>query len=119
MHKHTHILHRLEEANICVPFLLQYQWSILDELMLGLEGVLSKFADDTKLGGVVDSDEGGKALQRDRDRLESWAITNHMKFNNSKCQILHLGWGYPGYTYRLGDETLDSSPAERDLRGCG
>uniref|UniRef100_A0A8B9BVC7 Reverse transcriptase domain-containing protein n=1 Tax=Anser brachyrhynchus TaxID=132585 RepID=A0A8B9BVC7_9AVES len=86
----------------------------INDLDVGLEGVLSKFA-DTKLGGVVDSDEGGKTFQRDLDRLESWAITNHMKFNKGKCRVLHLGRDHPGYTYRLGDETLESSPAERDL----
>ena len=76
---------------------------------------MSKFADDTKLGGAVDSIEGGEALQRDLDRLENWAITNRMKFNKGKCQILHLGRGNPGYTYRLGNETLETSHAERDL----
>ncbi|GAB0203881.1 hypothetical protein GRJ2_002853700 [Grus japonensis] len=81
----------------------------------GLEGVVSKFADDTKLGGAVDSVEGGEALQRDLDRLENWAITNRMRFNKGKCRILHLGRGNPGYTYRLGDEMLETSQAERDL----
>ena len=63
----------------------------------------------------MDSLEGREALQRDLDRLESWAITNCMKFNNSKCQILHLGQGNPAYTYKLGDKKLESSPAEKDL----
>ena len=38
-----------------------------------------------------------------------------MKFNKCKCQILHLGHSNPGYTYRLGNERLESSSAERDL----
>ena len=63
----------------------------------------------------MDSLECKEALQRDLDRLEGWTITNHMKFNKSKCKILHLGWGNPGYTYKLRDERLESSPAERDL----
>ena len=54
-------------------------------------------------------------MLRDLDELVSWAVTNHMKFNKSKCWILHLGRDSPGYTYRLGGEALESRSAEMDL----
>jgi len=38
-----------------------------------------------------------------------------MKFNKSKCWVFHLGWDNLGYTYKLGDERLESSPVERGL----
>jgi len=75
-----------------------------------------------KLGGAVDSIKGREAIQRHLDKLESWAITNCMKFNKSKCQILHLGRGNLVYVCRLGDEMdemLEGSPVERDLGGLG
>lgn len=51
-----------------------------------------------------------EGLQRDLDELEGWALTSHVKFNKCECQILNLGWGSPGYLYRVGNETLKSSP---------
>jgi len=40
---------------------------------------------------------------------------NITRFNETKCKVLHPGQGSPLYQYRLGDEGMESSPAERDL----
>jgi len=59
--------------------------------------------------------EGKDAFHRDLDRLESWACANLMKFNKSKCKVLHLGQGNTKYRYRMGGEWIERSPEEKDL----
>ncbi|CAM4544961.1 unnamed protein product [Lepidochelys olivacea] len=57
----------------------------INDLDDGMNCTLSKFADDTKLGGEVDMMVGRDRVQS--EKLEEWAKRNLMRFNKNKCSL--------------------------------
>ena len=78
--------------------------------------ILSLFADDTKWGRCVDTQDGREKFQEGINRLELWSRTWQMQFNTSKCKVMHLGRrGNPGHVYMMGESMLENSSAEKDI----
>lgn len=58
---------------------------LINDLDYGTVCTLSRFADDTKLGGVAGTPEGPGATQGVPDRLEQWAGRSLMQFHKDEC----------------------------------
>ena len=74
-----------------------------------------KFGDDSLLYGAIHSATDVLTLQRDLDRLVSWAQTGQMQFKLSKCYILKVHRSLSAITHqdtRLGQtrEAVDHQP---------
>ena len=49
---------------------------------------LSSFADDTRIGNMITSDEDVRRLQADLESIYQWSINNNMSFNSNKFELL-------------------------------
>ncbi|KAJ7412631.1 hypothetical protein BTVI_45898 [Pitangus sulphuratus] len=101
-HHTCHIQQGNSEQRLCCARVEDERWG---------RGLLSKFTDDTKLGGVACTPEGCAALQKDLDRLERSAKQKHLMFNK-----VSAGRNNPRHQHSLGSDLLESSSVEKDLR---
>eukprot|EP00061_Rhincodon_typus_P004049 g21629.t1 len=77
--------------------------------------MISKFEDDIKIGGVVDSEEGYLRLQQDLDQMGQWVEEWQMEFNLDKCEVLHFDRANQGRTSTPNDKILGRVAEQKDL----
>ena len=80
--------------------------------------IVNKFADDTKLGHRIESDQDRETLQRCIDNLLIWAEDWCMEFNVKKCKVMHVGRNNPNCEYIMAGTVLLTVSKERDRSGC-
>ena len=80
-----------------------------------MNSILSKFADDTKWGRVVENEDDQKTFQEGLDSLMKWSQDWQMDFNVDKCHIMHIGQGNNEYKYTMGGKELQESEFEKDI----
>ena len=77
--------------------------------------LLSKFADDTKVGVYVRGTDDRDRLQLVLNKLVAWSDHWGMKFNVAKCKVVHFGPRNPRFSYTMNGVELEESREEKDL----
>ncbi len=101
------------QGSILGPILFNIFINDLDEEVAAT--IVLKFADDTKIGQVIETVQDREHLQHCLDKLCDWADRWGMRFNVAKCHVMHFGHSNPKFTYRMNGAELAPTEEEKDL----
>ena len=87
----------------------------MNDIDTDLFSKICKFADDTKIGHAVATEDEVRLLRDDLKNLAKWAIDWQMLFNVQKCVVMHIGTNNKLYSYNMNNATLKIVDVERDL----
>uniref|UniRef100_A0A8C5R211 Reverse transcriptase domain-containing protein n=1 Tax=Leptobrachium leishanense TaxID=445787 RepID=A0A8C5R211_9ANUR len=121
----TPVVSGVPQGSVIGPILFNL---FINDLEIGIESHVSVFADDTKLGKVIQCEQhvtvcvqviqceqDVTSLQRDLDKLGDWALKWQMRFNLDKCKVMHFGVKNTQAIYTLNGTELGKSKQEKDL----
>ena len=84
----------------------------INDLPDGMKQLVRVFADDVKM--IVNPNNMAE-IKFDLDKLCVWENLWLLKFNVSKCFVLHIGKHNPGNNYIFSSSTLKTIEKEKDL----
>jgi len=88
---------------------------VINDLDLNLLGIILKFADDSKIFGKAITPADRLQLQLDLDALRKWAEDWQMKFDISKCKVMHTGPRNTNCSYFMNGQLLNTVTEHKDL----
>ena len=111
-----HVSSGVPQGSVLGPMLFIYFINDLPEVC----SVTTKiFADDTKAYTSIKDEIDHQNLQTTIDSMHSWTEDWQLKFNDTKCKILHLGDNNPKKPYYIGSSNsrvqLEETTLEKDL----
>ena len=87
----------------------------INDLESGLKSTISKFADDTKVGGKALTKTDCEIIQKDLNHIIEWSEKWQMSFNVDKCKVMHIGSQNSNHTYIMNGRPLQAMQEEKDL----
>ena len=114
------VLSGVPQGSVLGPVLFLVYINDIDEAVDTAITYISKFADDSKVARVVDSEIDHVNLQNDINSLVAWSERWQMSFNATKCKVIHFGRNNPRHKYFMGGYApagtiLESVQQEKDL----
>jgi Reverse transcriptase (RNA-dependent DNA polymerase) len=103
------------QGTVMGPCLFKIHIDDLDDLIVHLVDLLSKFADDTKGAKIIKSIQDCIQLQEALNKLCEWAQRWGMAFNEKKCKIMHVGKNNPEHEYYMNGVRLAAVEEEKDV----
>ena len=77
------------------------------------------YADDTKISREVSGTHGYNKLQTDLNQIQTWSDDWQLKFNSTKCKVMHIGHSNVQNKYSMkncgAEVVLESTSEEKDL----
>ena len=109
------VLSGVPQGSVLGPTLFLFYINDIDLAVDVTGSVILKFADDTKIAMVVETEEQKDEMQGAITRLMKWSDEWQMLFNLDKCHVMHLGRGNKEFSYFMGVNRLISVDQEKDL----
>ena len=111
--EYLYVTSGVPQGSVLGPLLFLIFIDDLDETVK--KSILSKFADDSKLGGAANKIKICEDRQIELDSMCNWSVENEMEFNIKKCKVIQAGSANVNFQYKMNGVNLESVDSYKDL----